>query len=92
MSLEKGPASPGGEGRLEGDCTASAKPHCLLGLIVLFSEKKRVVIKDQEKQRGLLGVSEKKRNIKTQPAEQAQKTAMLKCERICQAKRAALST
>lgn len=61
MSLEKGPASPGGEGRLEGDCTASAKPHCLLGLIVLFSEKKRVVIKDQEKQRGLLGVSEKKK-------------------------------
>lgn len=39
-----------------------------------------------------MGVSEKKRNIKTQPAEQAQKTAMLKCERICQAKRAALST
>jgi len=40
----KGICSPGGEGGMEGDCTAKAKPHCLLGPIVPHSGRKKMVL------------------------------------------------
>lgn len=64
----KGSCGPDGEGGMEGDCAANAQLHCLRGTNSPFfkggGEGVEVVIKNQEKQRGLLGVSEKKKKKK----------------------------
>lgn len=64
MSLEKGPAALGEKvGWKEAALPVQNSMACM-GLIVPFSgEKKPVVIKNQEEQRGFRG--EKKRNIET---------------------------